>query len=108
MMREIKESDWKILRQLHSEALERFCNQILLEIERINSDRAKSFHQKYLDIYEIMQGRDKELAQIFNDLRRSTALTQLAAMKARGLLSEEEFLRFSQDTRNVITLLLGS
>ena len=107
-MHEIKESDWKILRQLHSEALERFCNQILLEIERINSDSAKSFHQKYLDIYEIMQRRDKELAQIFNDLRRSTALTQLAAINACGLLSEEEFLRFSQDTRNIVTLLVGS
>ena len=30
-MREIKESDWKILRQLHSDALERFCRRILLD-----------------------------------------------------------------------------
>jgi hypothetical protein len=48
-MREIKESDWKILRQVHKEALERFCEQILLEVERINSDSAKSFHQRYLE-----------------------------------------------------------
>ena len=40
MMREIKESDWKILRQLHSVALERFCEQILFEIEEIRSDSA--------------------------------------------------------------------
>ena len=29
MMREIKESDWKILRQLQSQALERLCKEIL-------------------------------------------------------------------------------
>ena len=102
MMRENKESDWKILRHLHPVALERFCQQILLEIERINSDSAKSFHQKYLDIYEVIRRRNKEIAQTFDDLRRSTALTQLAAMKARGLLTEDEFLRFSQETRNLI------
>lgn len=45
MMPEINESDWKTLRQLHSEALERFCKQVLLEIERTNSDGAKSFHR---------------------------------------------------------------
>ena len=108
MMRQIKESDWKLLRQLHSEAVERFCKQILLEIERINSDRAKSFHQKYLDIFEVLHRRDKEIAQTFDDLRRSTALTQLASMKARGLLTEDEFLRFSQETRDVVDLVLGS
>ena len=102
MMHEIKESDWKILRHLHPVALERFCQQILLEIERINADSAKSFHQKYLDIYEVTRRRNTEIAQTFDDLRRSTALTQLAAMKARGLLTEDEFLRFSQETRNLI------
>ena len=104
-MREIKESDWKILRQLHSRALERFCKQILLEVEQINSDSTKSFHQKYLAIYEIMQRRNKEIAQIFDDLRRSTALTQLAAMKAHGLLSEDEFSRFSQETQKLVAPL---
>src|SRR5215813_7777767 len=49
MSHEIKESDWKLLRQLHPVALERFCRRILEELERINSDSAKSFHQRYLD-----------------------------------------------------------
>ena len=106
-MREIKESDWKILRQLHSQALERFCKQILLEIERINCDSAKTFHRKYLDIYGVLQRRDKEVAETFNGLRRSTAFTQVASMKARGLLTEDEFLRFSQETQNVVDLRLG-
>jgi len=105
-MREIKESDWKILRQLHPEALERFCKEILLEIESINSDSAKSFHRRYLDTFGVLHRRDKEIAETFNNLRRSTALRQLASMRARGLLTEDEFSRFSQDTRNAVDLLL--
>src|SRR5438552_4677484 len=107
MMRQIKESDWKFLRQFHLVALDRFCQQILLEIQGINSDSAKSFHQRYLDTYKVLHRRDKEMAQTFNGLRRSTALSQLASMKARGLLTEDDFLCFSQETRDAVDLLLG-
>ena len=106
-MREIKESDWKILRQLQSPALERLCKEILLEIAQINDDTAKTFHERYLSIYKILQRRDKEIADIFNGFSRSTALLRLAAMKSRGLLTEDEFSRFSQETQEVIALLLG-
>src|SRR5215813_1357735 len=81
MSHEIKESDWKLLRQLHPVALERFCRRILEELERINSDSAKSFHQRYLAIFDVIERRDKEIAQAFNDIRRSTALTQLTAIQ---------------------------
>jgi hypothetical protein len=87
-MREFKESDWKILRKVHAVAQERFCEQVLLEIERIEADGTKTFHQRYLAVYKAIQSRDKEIAKVFNDLRRSTAFGQLAAMKARGLLTE--------------------
>ena len=93
---------------MHSNALERFCKRILLEIEHIHSDSTKSFHQRYLDIYAAMRRRDKEVALVFNDLRRSTALTTVASMKARGLLTKDEFLRFSQETQDIVRLLLGS
>lgn len=108
MMREIKESDWKLLKQIHSQALERFCKQVLLEIECINCDTAKGFHQKYLDIYEVLHRHDKQMARIFDDLRRSTALIHLASMKARGLLTDDEFSRFSEESRNLVDQLLGS
>ncbi len=106
-MREIKESDWKILRRLHEVALERFCQRVLSEIEHINADRAKSSHQKYLEIYDLTRRRDKEIAEVFNNLRRSTAFFQLAAIEGRGLLTPEEFQRLSQETRNLIGVLLG-
>jgi len=107
MLQQIKESDWKILRELHKVALERFCQQVLVELERTYSDHAESFHQKYLDIYQLIKRRDSEIAEIFNDLRRSTAFIHLSAMKARGLLTEDEFLRLSEETRDIVALILG-
>jgi hypothetical protein len=106
MAREITESDWKLFRQLHPVALERFCEQILNEIESVNSDDTKSFHQRYLDIYQIIERRDKELAEMFNDLRRSSALMQIVSIYRRGLLTETELMGFSQNVHNVIELLL--
>ena len=107
-MSQIKESDWKILRQLESQALERLCEEILLEISSINADTAKTFHQRYLNIFDIVQRRDKEISHIFDGLKRTTALIKLAAMKSRGLLTEDEFSRFSQETREAIALIHGN
>ncbi len=100
MPRVIKESDWKLLSQLRTVALERFCQRILLEIESINTNSAMNAHQRYLEIYKIIARRDKEIAQTFNDHRRSTALNELAAIQSHGLLTPEEFLRFSHETRD--------
>jgi hypothetical protein len=108
MMRQIKESDWRILRQLKSQALELLCKEILLEIEQINADTSRTFHERYLSIYKILRQRDKEIADIFDGFSRSTALIRLAAMKRRGLLTDDEFSRFSQETKEVIALLLGN
>ena len=106
-MREIKESDWKIFRQLRELALERFCQRVLEESDRLRSDAGQSAYQRYIAIYQLFRERDKELAEIFDNPRRSMALLNLGAIKVRGLLTEEEFARFSEETQNSIAVLLG-
>lgn len=100
----IKEPDWKLLSQLRTAALERFCQRILSEIENINANNAISAHQRYLEIYQVIERRDKEVAQTFNDHRRSTAFFELAAIQSLGLLTPEEYLRFCQETRDTVSL----
>lgn len=104
MSQEIAESDWKQFRQLHSVALERFCQTILSEVESVNAEVSKSFHQRYLDIYKIIERRDIELSKAFNDLRRSTALMQLVSIYGLGLLTEVELSGFSQEVVSVVKL----
>lgn len=105
MSRDINESDWKLLRELFPVALERLCGRILEEIRRIDADTTKGAHQRYQEIYELMQRRDKEVARAFNDLRRSTALIKLVTILSMRLLTEAEFARFGDETRNFVEML---
>jgi len=99
------ESDWKIFRELREVALERFCRRVLEELEPVCLDNSRSHHERYLDVFRLLQKRDQELACAFNDPRRSTMIVQLAAIHAYGLLEPDEFARFSPQTRDTIESL---
>ncbi len=90
-MREIKEPDWKVLRRVHPLALERFCERVLAEIDRVLRD-----------------GATNHMARLFDNPRRSHALTMLAQTRSQGLLTEDEFSSLSPETRGAIQMLLGA
>jgi hypothetical protein len=101
-MRSVPESDWKVFKKLHSIVLDRFARQVLDETEALLKDNSKSPHEIYLAIYKLIQRRDKEMGDVFNDFRRSTAFWQIAMMHSRDLLTEQEFQQFSPETRDSI------
>jgi hypothetical protein len=101
MLDRINESDWKIFKPVRQLALERFCERVLSEAERIRTDASKSQHERYVATYQLLKERDKELGRAFDYLRRSTALSQLAAFRSLGLVSDDEYMRFSAPTREV-------
>ena len=105
-MREIPETDWKMLSRLKPLALDRFCQRVLSQIGVVASD-AKSAHERYLAIFALVKKRDHELANCFDDLRRSNAFLRLAAMRAFDLITDEEFAGFSEGTQSVVNLLSG-
>lgn len=107
MPRTIAETDWKVLRRVHPLALERYCERVLAEIERVTHNCARSTHQRYLDIFKIVEQRNREMASIFDDPRRSNALTMLARMRSEGLLMADESASLSPEPRSAIKLLLG-
>jgi hypothetical protein len=106
--RTIAEADWKVLRRLHPLALERFCERVLAEIEQVTKNRMQSAHQRYVEIFRIVERRDRDVARLFNDPRRSHALTMLTGIRSEGLLTDDEFSALSPETRNAIEMLLGS
>ena len=107
-LREIKETDWKVLRRLHPLAVERFCEGVLAEVERVMHNSTDGVHQRYLDIFKIMERRDREMARLFDGLKRSQGLMMLARIRSAGLLTEEEFSSLSLETRGAIQMLLDS
>ncbi len=105
MARDIPESDWRAFRKLREVALERFCERVLGEIGSIASKGATSYHDRYLEIFRLIDQRDEELARAFNDPRRSRAILQLAAIYSHGLLSQDELLSFTPETRETVESL---
>ncbi|HEY1898260.1 MAG TPA: hypothetical protein VGG49_00530 [Steroidobacteraceae bacterium] len=108
MARTIAEADWKVLRRVHPLALERYCERVLAEVERVTGNSVQSAHQRYLDIFKIVEKHGHEMGGIFDDLRRSNALTMLARLRSEGLLMADEFSVLSPETRGAIHWLLGA
>ncbi len=92
-------SDWKLFRNLRELALERFSRNILDEIGAASVRDAKSYHQRYLDIFRLVDERNEQMAAAFDNPRRSAGIHQLALMVASGWLTDAEVLQFSEETR---------
>ena len=97
-MPEIREKDWKIVRELKDDVLDRACKRILLKVSEIIADDHKSAHERYLELWETLKTEDKDIAFMFDNLRRSTALQQLARWKFNDLVTDEEMKVFSAET----------
>lgn len=105
MRKHIPERDWKLFSKFRELALERFCERTLDEVKRVIASPVASHHERYLAIFKVVDRRDAELARLFNDFRRSTATLQLAAMRARKLIADEELAMFTAETREAVKLL---
>lgn len=101
----IKESDWKVFKQVRADALERFCQRILSEIQRTADNKSLTAHQRYLAVYKLLEQRDDEIADAFNDFRRSTASLQIGIMYSLGLLKDDELARFSPEIQDRVKAL---
>jgi hypothetical protein len=97
MAGDFKESDWKVLRQLHPIALERFAQRVVAEIQAITSDSSRSAHDRYLDVLDLTRRRRREMADAFDDMRRSTAFLRLLQIQSHRLLTDDELARFSPE-----------
>lgn len=100
------ESDWKVMKRLQPVALERFCDRTLSEVTRLASEPGKSSYERYNTVFQTLRERDEELGKAFDDLRRNTLLPCLLNMRRLGLVTDEEFSRFSGDIRRTIEEVL--
>ncbi len=103
---QIKESDWKLLRRLTPVALERFCRSALAEINRVTSDSGEGYHERFLEVFYLVNKLNDELGRAFDDHRRSNARQKLTVIMQGQLLTAEEFSRFSPETREAVNVLL--
>jgi hypothetical protein len=101
------EAEWKIFRRVREVALDRFCERALTEITKLSAQASKTNHERYLVVYKRLQRRDRELADAFDDVRRSTAERQLAKIFALNVLTDEELGEFEPVTQSTVRFLSG-
>lgn len=95
----MNESDWKLFRALREAALERFCERTLGELQAIAADGAQSHHARYMQVFRLVESRDRELASAFDNPRRSDMARQLALIVKLGLVEPAELAPFSEQAR---------
>ncbi len=100
------EADWRVFREVRIYALERFCQRVLEEIRALSAAPGQSQHERYLSVYDRLQSENDEMSFLFDGARRSRALMQLIALRRVKLLTDEEFARFSSETRELVENLL--
>ena len=106
-MRQIPEKDWKKLRQLKDPLLQSFCDSVLNNLKSIIENRSQDSHKAYLDLYKSIHEEDDILGSLFNDLKRSNAFFKLATWKKHGILSDDDFSKFSEETQNVVNTIIS-
>jgi hypothetical protein len=99
---DIKESDWKVFRKVRELALERYCQRVIKEVRQVIDNDRNSYHERYLELWKLLNHRDKTLGIAFDDPRRSQALIQIANIEAENLLTEDELNQFSDELREQI------
>ncbi len=99
-----RESDWKKFTKLKKVALERFCESVLDESRVLCEQQELTAHKRYSELYKFIQKRDKELGRAFDGHSRSRADQQLRNMYNRGLVTDDELSKFSEETRNLVLL----
>lgn len=108
MRDDVDESDWKWFRQVRGVALQRFCDAILSETQAIMADTARSSHERFIAVYNLIQERNGEVADGFDNPRRSAMLIQLLFFRRRNLLTDDEFFLFRRETCEWVSGLLGN
>lgn len=79
-MNKISEPDWKLLRELKPVALERLCARILQRVALQCASNGETSHQRFLKAFSLIESGNDDIA--------------------RGLITDEELLRFSPELRS--------
>ena len=100
-MNDIKESDWKYLRDLKKTLLDRLCNRILddIQLECGLEKREPDVHEQYLKIYGLVEKGDRMIAECFDDWRRSTIIYHIVFLIKYQVITKDEIDQLSDETK---------
>ncbi len=93
----MKESDWKVFKEIKQKAIEKFCTCTLQEYTEVINNEKEHVHNRYLLLYKLVQNRDKEMGLLFDGHSRSKAPLQLLLIRGKGLADNQLLKKLSDD-----------
>jgi len=96
---EMKESDWKLFKEIKEIAIERFCTMALDEFRDVMDDESEHIHNRYLLNFKLVQNKDRQMSLLFGGHSRSKAALQLLAIRGEGLADENLVSKLSEEFR---------
>ena len=102
-MDRIPESDWKCLRKIHDELLEKLSKRINDKVREALADTSLSEYDRRGNVYGLVRDWDKVVAECFNDWSRSNAVMRLLALRHRGLLTDDQLRNLTEETQRIVS-----
>jgi O-methyltransferase domain len=104
-MRSVLERDWKYLKSIQNELLNRSCERANKESLRILSESSIDSFKRYRRLYDQIKDSDRRVTLCFDDWRRSTVFQRLMCIISENLLTDEERRQLSQETQDSLEAL---
>ncbi len=98
-MSDIPERDWKVFRRLSDAAGAQFCERALDDVKRAASAPGVNAYDRFGVVGRLLDERARDFGRAFGDMRRSTALLQILAIRRLGLLDDDALSQFSEGTQ---------
>ncbi len=100
-MTRIKESDWKIFKEIRDKAIDQFYVLSLEEFKEIVNNDSRHPQERYQQLYDSIQHKKKDVRNIFGYLRRSDAYTQLTAIRCNNLADKALLAKLSEEVLKI-------
>ncbi len=84
---------------MKDELLDIACSRILDKTQMIIDNRNEGSHSAYLKLWKLVDQEDEKISEMFDNLKRSTALYKIAALVRNDLIDEERLKEFSEETQ---------
>ena len=104
----ISDRDWKRLRELRPALHERYCRRALEEAAALASEASEDPHRQFARLVKLVRRRDRDMGAVFEHPSRKDALMHLCLLRAHGVLGDEEYARFSPQTRAAVDEVVSS
>lgn len=91
------EKDWKVISKLHETLLEEFSARLNREVGEVLRRTNVTENEKRHLIYRLVRDRDRDVADCFNDWRRSTLPITALMLRKHGLLKEQHLQQLSPE-----------